>query len=453
MVATVAFGMGIDKPNVRFVIHYDLPQNIETYYQEIGRAGRDGLRSDCLLLFSYGDIQKIKHFIDRKEDHEQRLANIHLNALLRFIETEVCRRIPLLDYFGEVYSGPECQMCDNCLSEEKDLEDITIPAQKFLSCAKRTGERFGAGHIIDVLRGSKAKKVLKFGHHSLSTYGIGQDYSKKQWFHLSRQFIQKGLLRQDMEFGGLILRKKAWSVLKGEEQFFGRVTEERIYDTKDKESDLDYDRVLFEILRKERKSMADGAGIPPYIIFSDKTLMEMATFFPQGMESLLGIHGVGAAKYERYGTDFLKLICDYCSVNKIEERPKTHRKVSAGATGSTEKKRQEIIGEAYNSGQSLSEIMSVFNIKLDTVLNHLLGYFQAGHGIRSNGLLELSTIPPDRRKRVLDLFERLGTDYLKPVFDALDGVIGYDELKIYRLYQLSRVNSTPTLSQKGSLKL
>ena len=158
IVATIAFGMGINKPNVRFVLHFDLPKSIESYYQEIGRAGRDGLRAECLLLFNYADIQKIKHFINQKQGHEKRVANIHLQALLKFAETEVCRRIPLLDYFGEAYSKKECGMCDNCLSDKKDQIDITVYAQKFLSCVKRTGEIFGAAHIIDVLRGSEAKK-------------------------------------------------------------------------------------------------------------------------------------------------------------------------------------------------------------------------------------------------------------------------------------------------------
>jgi ATP-dependent DNA helicase RecQ len=169
-------------------------------------------------------------------------------------------------------------MCDNCLTDKKDLRDITIAAQKFLSCAKRTGERFGAGHIIDVLRGSQAKKVLKFGHQRLSTYGIGEEFSKKQWFHLSRQFIQKGLMAQDMEFGSLSLTAKAWGVLKGEEKVFGRLQEERVDRTSEEDLHLDYDRDLFEILRKERKRLADMSGVPPYVIFSDKSLVEMDLF-------------------------------------------------------------------------------------------------------------------------------------------------------------------------------
>ena len=320
IVATIAFGMGIDKPNVRFVIHFDLPKNIETYYQEIGRAGRDGLRAHCLLLFSYADIQKIKYFINQKDDHEQRVANIHLNSLLQFVETDECRRIPLLTYFGEDYSTEKCDMCDNCLAGERTFVDITVPAQKFLSCVKRTDEIFGANHIIDVLRGSQSKKVLKFGHANLSTYGIGKEYSRKQWFHLARQFIQKGLMIQDTKYGSLKLTRKAYDVLKGKESVSGILEEEHLNDRKreGKKYEYEHDHVLFEKLRKKRKELADKAGLPPYVIFPDKTLIEMAAFFPRSEESLLRIHGVGAVKYSKYGAIFLNIINKYCRDHHIE---------------------------------------------------------------------------------------------------------------------------------------
>ena len=326
IVATIAFGMGIDKPNVRFVVHYDLPKNIESYYQEIGRAGRDGLKSHCLLLFSYGDVQKIKYFIDQKNDHEKRVANNHLSALLRFAETEVCRRLPLLHYFGEDYHTDKCNMCDNCLAEDKEKVDLSIAAQKFLSCVKRTGQKFGGIHIIDVLRGSRVKKVMQFGHQKLSTYGIGKDYSKKQWQQLSRQFLHKGLMDQDMEFGSLKLTAKGWDVLKGDLTIWGQLEQQPPSAQPAKDTnridDLDYDRELFEILRKTRKKLADQSGVPPFVIFADKTLVEMATYFPQSSESLLDIHGVGAVKCKKFGPLFQDIIGQYCRQHQIEERPK-----------------------------------------------------------------------------------------------------------------------------------
>ena len=312
IVATIAFGMGINKPNVRFVIHYDLPKNIDTYYQEIGRAGRDGLRADCLLLFSYGDIRKIKYFINQKEGEERRIAEIHLNALLQFAETDGCSRQPLLGYFGEVYTAEKCDMCDNCLAGDRKRVDITIAAQKFLSCIKRTGELFGTNHIIDVLRGSQSQKVLKFKHERLSTYGVGREFSQKQWSHLSRQFLRHGLMDQDVKHGSLKMTQKAYGVFKGVERVWGIIEEEHVVYRKRRVSELDYDGVLFEKLRKKRKELADRGNVPPYIVFSDKTLIEMATFFPRTRESLLIIHGVGPVKYKKYGTAFLRIIDRYC---------------------------------------------------------------------------------------------------------------------------------------------
>jgi len=322
MVATVAFGMGINKPDVRFVLHYDLPPNLENYYQEIGRAGRDGLPASCMLLFSYGDIPKIRYIIQNKKGHEQRLANIHLNSLLQFVETESCRRVPLMNYFGEDHPG-NCRTCDNCLGGDKEQIDVTIPAQKFLSCVKRTGERFGANHIIDILRGSKSKKVLNFGHDKLSTYGIGEEYSRKQWLHMSRQFLSKRLMIQDMEYGGLNLTAKAYAVFKGEKVSVSHILPETLPEKILPGEIPEYDRELFEILRKTRKKLADRTGVPPYVIFSDKTLIGMAIFFPGSEDELLKIHGIGTVKLEKYGKIFLNIIEEYRNKDRSDEGAKS----------------------------------------------------------------------------------------------------------------------------------
>jgi len=300
---------------------------------------------------------------------------------------------------------------------------------------------FGMGHIIDVLRGSSARKVLKFGHDKLSTYGIGKEFSKKQWMLLARQFLYKKLLIQDMEYGSLKLTDNAWDVFQGEKTVLGHLKKEDNDKGVEEESKIkttpDHDKDLFEILRKKRKNLADDAEVPPYVIFSDRTLIEMAAYFPQTMESFLDIHGVGIAKREKYGSVFLALIQEYCRDLQIKERPKNINIQTQALPRQAGRQRHLVIGQALDSGRSIRGIMSEFNVKLDTVLNHLFKYFQDGRTIRSaDELLKLSTLSPDQRHLVLETFKRLGPELLKPIFEALDGKISYQELKIFRLYYL-----------------
>ncbi len=316
MVATIAFGMGINKPNVRFVIHFDLPKNLESYYQETGRAGRDNLPAHCLLLFGYGDIRKIRYFIDQKEsDDEKRVSQTQLNAMIHYAEAEACRRTPLMNYFGETYTRKTCGQCDNCLNPKEVNFDLTEAAKKFLETVLKTGERFGASHVIDVIRGSRSQKVLSYFHEQLDVHGIGREYSAKQWQFLVRQFIQRQLLYKEPEYGVLKLNANSNKVLKNELEAQGYAPpaeKEKVVSRVKKELVIeDYDAVLFDILRKKRKQLADSQGIPPYIIFPDKSLIEMSATLPQNKDSFSTIFGVGQKKLEDYGDAFLGIIQAY----------------------------------------------------------------------------------------------------------------------------------------------
>jgi len=438
MVATIAFGMGINKPNVRFVIHFDLPKSIEGYYQEIGRAGRDGLPSHCLLLYSYADAAKLRYFIDQKEEPERSASYQHLEAMTRYAEGSVCRRKPLLSYFGETFTGENCGACDNCGADETELTDITIPAQKFLSCVKRSGERFGAAHIVDILLGSKNEKVEKYKHHELSTYGIGRELTKSQWMHISRQLVERGLLDQEPAYRVLSVTAKGLEMLKSREQVKGQINEAKKSEravAKGKSASTEepeYDKSLFTLLRNKRKELADAANVPPYVIFSDKTLAQMAAYFPQSKESLLNMSGMGKVKYERYGADFLTIIKAYCRENKIDEKYKTpmREKDDAG-------RRYMAVGDAYNAGESIQNLMKRYGVSADTILNHLARFIMAGNPLRSaEDLIALSNLNPDQQMAVFKAFDQVGSDMLKPVHEKLNGAVNYDELKILRLCYL-----------------
>ena len=309
IVATIAFGMGIDKADVRFVLHAGLPKEPESYYQEIGRSGRDGLPADCLLLFSYGDVDTIDHFINQGASSEKQGRRERLQTLVSWATSIGCRRKVLLAYFGEQYEKQNCGMCDNCRQSEMARVDLTTPAQKFLSCVVRTAELFGEAYTIDVLRKSTRKKILDNGHDQLSTYGIGMEYSKTQWRYLSHQFLQHKLLERDTRHGSLRATEKGWGVLNRGEKFWGLPVESIARATS--EVSTEYASDLFELLRTERDRIAETEGVLPYEVFHDKALQAMATYFPTTEESFKLTSGVGATRSEKYANIFLPIIREY----------------------------------------------------------------------------------------------------------------------------------------------
>lgn len=313
MVATIAFGMGIDKPDVRFVAHLDLPKSIEAYYQETGRAGRDGEPATTLLLYGLEDVVKLRQMMAQSEGSEEfkRNEQQRLNAMLGLCEITSCRRQSLLRYFGDTLAQA-CGNCDCCITPPQTW-DATEAVQMALSCVYRTGQRFGAGHVIDVLRGSNNEKILSFDHHKLTTYGIGKNLSADEWKSIFRQLVARGLLDVNVDgFGGLILNESCRSYLRGEEKISLR-RDIKIVATTPRRANLGQnieaeDQGLWNALRSCRKRLAEEQGVPPYVIFHDATLREMLEFRPLTAEQLRSITGVGDSKLKRFGDEFLAVI-------------------------------------------------------------------------------------------------------------------------------------------------
>ncbi|RLD05049.1 MAG: DNA helicase RecQ, partial [Chloroflexi bacterium] len=440
IIATVAFGMGINKSNVRFILHYDLPKNVESYYQQIGRAGRDGLSADCLLLFSYSDVRTIRYFISQNAPELRAGAEMRLDALLAFVDALNCRRLPLLDYFGEKYQGGNCKACDNCLDEVQTeragskadtvKENLTAPALLFVKTALETKQIFGSAHLIDVLRGSRAKKIIKFGHEKISTYGKGKEYTKEYWNHIAIQFVRLGLLKRTKPHGSLVITDAGQEVLDGKE-VFGKVA--GTFAKTAAQAKVEYDNALFEKLRVLRGELASQKNVPPYVIFQDRTLVEMASYFPHTEADLRQIYGVGGRKVTEYGKHFLPAIQAYCQENDIKSRPKQKPRARKRLSSKTGRQRSEYVWEQFQAGKSIDQIAEDMGFKPSTILGHLQKSLSDGREIKAEYLKRMSKISAKDGQRVIAAFEEHGDGFLSTIFNALNEEISYDEIKLWKM--------------------